>query len=47
MTTSTFDIPLPEITVEDFSRAWTQFELVSSAKAWEVDKQAAILPTLL
>ena len=47
MSTSTLDIPLPEITVEDFSRAWTRFELVSTAKAWEADRQAAILPTLL
>ena len=44
---ATFDVPLPEITVEDFSRGWTRFELASSAKGWDADKQAAILPTLL
>ena len=44
---ATFDVPLPEITVEEFSRAWTRFKLVSSAKEWDADKQAAILPTLL
>ena len=44
---ATFDVPLPEITVEEFSRAWNRFELVSTAKGWDADKQAAILPTLL
>ena len=28
------DIPLPEITVDSFHRAWTQFQLVASAKEW-------------
>ena len=44
---SSFEIPLPEITEENFTRAWTRFELVSAAKEWQADKQAAILPTLL
>ena len=42
-----FDLPLPEITVEEFSRAWTRFELVSAAKEWNTEKQASIVPTLL
>ena len=46
MTTS-LEIPLPEITEDNFTRAWTRFELVSAAKQWEADKQAKILPTLL
>ncbi len=41
------DIPLPEVTVEDFSRAWTRFELVAVAKQWEGPKQLAVIPTLL
>ena len=41
------DLPLPEISVENFSRAWTQFELVAAAKQWEDAKQVTILPTLL
>ena len=40
------DLPLPELTMENFSRAWTQFELVPTAKEWEA-KQLTILPTLL
>ena len=44
---SSFEIPLPEIAEENFTRAWTRFELVSAAKEWQADKQAAILPTLL
>ena len=41
------DLPLPEITVEDFKRAWTRFELVANAKDWNEDKQKVILPMLL
>ena len=41
------DLPLPEVTVEHFDRAWTQFGLVAKAKTWGDDKQLAILPTLL
>ena len=40
-------LPLPEISVENFSRVWTQFELVAAAKQWEDAKQVTILPTLL
>ena len=41
------DLPLPELSVENFSRAWTQFELVAAAKQWDEAKQLTILPTLL
>ena len=41
------DLPLPEITVADFQRSWTRFELVASAKEWDAAKQKLILPTLL
>ena len=41
------DLPLPEITVEDFKRAWTRFELVAEAKNWNEDKRKVIVPTLL
>ena len=41
------DLPLPEITKEDFLRAWTRFELVAAAKEWNAAKQATVLPTLL
>ncbi len=41
------DIPLPEITAEEFERSWTRFELVAAAKAWSADKQLAVVPTLL
>ena len=32
------DLPLPEITVEDFKRACTCFELVADAKDWNENK---------
>ena len=41
------DLPLPEITKEDFLRAWTRFELVAAAKDWNAAKRATVLPTLL
>ena len=44
---ATIDLPLPEITVEEFPWAQTQFELVSGAKEWKDKKQASILPMLL
>ena len=46
-TSAQLDLPLPEITEENFSRAWTRFELVASAKDWDATKQAVIVPTLL
>ena len=42
-----FQLTLPEITVEEFPRAWTQFKLVFGANEWKDEKQASILPTLL
>ena len=41
------DLPLPEITIEDFHRAWARFDLVATAKEWNAEKQKVILPTLL
>ena len=41
------DLPLPEITVDNFQRSWTRFELVATAKEWNDDKKKVILPTLL
>ena len=41
------DLLLPELSVENFSRAWMQFELVAAAKQWDEAKQLTILPTLL
>jgi len=39
---SQLDLPLPEITIEDFHRLWTRFELVASAKEWDAAKQKPI-----
>jgi len=44
---ATLDLPLPEITVEDFGCAWTRFELVVKAKEWDAARQNLVLPTLL
>ena len=41
------DIPLPELSVDNFKRAWTHFELVARAKGWDAAKQLVVLPTLL
>ena len=41
------DLPLLEITVEQFHRAWTRFELVAKAKEWNEARQRLVLPTLL
>ena len=41
------DLPLPELTVSDFERSWTRFELVATAKEWSDVKKKVILPTLL
>ena len=42
-----FNLPLPEITPKELTRAWTRFELVAAAKEWSTERQTAILPTLL
>ena len=44
---TTLDLPLPEITAEDFNHAWTRFELVANAKEWNTDQQKLVLLTLL
>ena len=41
------DLPLPEITIEEFHQAWTRFELVAAAKEWNDERKKVILPTLL
>lgn len=41
------EVSLPEITVDDFSRAFVRFELVAAAKEWNAAKQLAVLPALL
>ena len=41
------DIPLPELSVDNFKRAWIRFELVAKAKGWDAAKQLVVLPTLL
>ena len=42
-----FELPLPEVTIEDFSWAWKRFELVATVKEWNPEKRAKVLPTLL
>ena len=41
------DLPLPEVTIEEFHRAWTRFELVAKAKEWDEARQKLVLPTFL
>lgn len=41
------DLQLPELTTDDFHRAWTRFELIAAAKEWNNAKQLTIVPTLL
>ena len=41
------DLPLPEITGEEFHQAWTRFELVATAKEWNDDRKKLVLPALL
>ena len=42
-----FDLPLPEITVEDFERSWTRFGLVANAKEWNEERRLSVIPALL
>ena len=37
-----WDIPLPEITAEDFDRLWARFELMAKAKEWNDAKQLTV-----
>ena len=41
------NLPLPELTNENFSHGWTRFKLVTKAKEWNEAKQLVILSTLL
>ena len=41
------DIPLLEISVEEFHQAWTRFELAAVAKEWNAAKQLSVVPALL
>ena len=41
------ELPFPEITTSDFTRAWSRFELVATEKEWDAAKQLSYLPTLL
>ena len=36
------DLPLPEITVDDFHRVWMHFELVTKAKDWNDAQQKVV-----
>ena len=47
MATSNLDIPLAEITMDNFEHLWTRFTLVAAAKEWPEAKQLIVLPTLL
>jgi len=44
---ATMDLQLPELTTDDFHRAWTRFELIAAAKEWNNAKKLTIVPTLL
>ena len=41
------ELPLPEITTEDFERSWIRFNLVAAAKKWGEAKHLSIVPALL
>ena len=41
------ELPLPEVNVEDFLRAWKRSELVATVKEWNPKKRDKVLPTLL
>ena len=43
---TSLDLPLPEITSEEFLQAWTRFELVAAAKEWSDDRKKVVIPTL-
>lgn len=44
---SQLELPLPEISTDDFCRSWTRFELVAAAKKWNSEKQLTVIPALL
>ena len=41
------ELPLPEISTEDFERSWIRFNLVATAKNWDEAEQLSIVPALL
>jgi len=41
------ELPLPELVIEDFTRSWTRFEFIATAKEWNAEKQLTVIPTLL
>ena len=41
------ELQLPELTTEDFQRAWTRFELVVAAKEWNEAKRLTIVPSIV
>ena len=44
---ATLELPLPEITIENFDHSWTRLLLVANAKEWDGARQLVIIPTLL
>ena len=38
---ATSNLPLPEITTDDFERSWTRFHLVAAASKWDDDPTGA------
>ena len=41
------DLPLPDITPDNFRRECLRFELLAKAKKWSEQEQLGIIPTLL
>ena len=46
-TMAQFNLPLPEITVDDLKCSWTCFDLIANTKEWNKQKHIAVLPGLL
>ena len=44
---SQFNLPLPEITVEDFEHSWTHFGVIADANNWNKEKHLPVVPALL
>ena len=47
LTVAQMELQLPELTVDNFQRVWTRFELVMVAKEWNKAKQLIIVSSLL
>ena len=41
------ELPLSELVIEDFTRSWTHFKFIATAKKWNAEKQLTVIPTLL